>query len=262
MKFLTDLASNTDFQLGKVHTDFIPEHQEELFPKRDLPDYVVCQAALALVLLQQEQSRKTSLLSLDPFSPFSYGCGSRLNHHLTNTVQLDAEGSKIEVKVTYLGLKNFTVNFDGKEYNVTGQFQQHGDAGDVTCSVNGITTKNTVVLQDETVHLFTKCGSYEFILPAPKFVKESGGGTTLGGAVAPMPGVIENILVKPGDSVDIGDPLLVMIAMKMEYVIRAHKACVVDRVLFKEGDSVMKNAELIKFVEHDSDKQPDADDTS
>lgn len=262
VKFLTDLASNKDFQLGKVHTDFIPEHQEKLFSKRDLPDHAVCHAALALVFLQQEQTRKTSLLTPDPFSPFSYGCGSRLNHQLTNTVQLDAEGNKLELKVTYKGLKNFTVSFDGKDYDVTGEFQQQGDAGAITCSVNSITTKSRVVLQDETVHIFTKFGSYEFILPAPKFIKESGGGTTLGGAVAPMPGVIEKIVVKPGDSVDVGDPLVVMIAMKMEYVIRAHKTCVVDRVLFKEGDNVMKNAELIKFVEDDADKQPDADDST
>lgn len=37
-----------------------------------------------------------------------------------------------------------------------------------------------------------------------------------GGAVAPMPGVIEKVFVEPGQTVEAGDPLVVMIAMKME----------------------------------------------
>ena len=37
-----------------------------------------------------------------------------------------------------------------------------------------------------------------------------------GAAVAPMPGVVEKVSVSPGDQVEEGDPLVVMIAMKME----------------------------------------------
>ena len=36
------------------------------------------------------------------------------------------------------------------------------------------------------------------------------------GAVAPMPGTVEKVHVKTGDQVQTGDPLVVMIAMKME----------------------------------------------
>ena len=35
-------------------------------------------------------------------------------------------------------------------------------------------------------------------------------------AVAPMPGVVEKVAVSPGMEVQKGDPLVVMIAMKME----------------------------------------------
>ena len=34
--------------------------------------------------------------------------------------------------------------------------------------------------------------------------------------VAPLPGTVEQILVKPGESVEQGDLLVVMLAMKME----------------------------------------------
>lgn len=54
-------------------------------------------------------------------------------------------------------------------------------------------------------------------VPAPKFESELGhvAGAS-GGAVAPMPGVVEKVFVSPGQTVEAGDPLVVMIAMKME----------------------------------------------
>ena len=54
-------------------------------------------------------------------------------------------------------------------------------------------------------------------LPGPKFETEiRGTAGSAGGAVAPMPGVVEKVFVTPGQSVEAGDPLVVMIAMKME----------------------------------------------
>lgn len=67
-----------------------------------------------------------------------------------------------------------------------------------------------------------------------------------------MPGIIEKILVRDGEQVQIGQPLLVMIAMKMEYVIRAPKAGVIEKVNYKVGDSVAKNAALVRFVSADN----------
>ena len=50
----------------------------------------------------------------------------------------------------------------------------------------------------------------------PDFVSASHGTTSNGGAVAPMPGVIEKVNAVVGQTVAEGDALLVMIAMKME----------------------------------------------
>ena len=39
-----------------------------------------------------------------------------------------------------------------------------------------------------------------------------------------------------------------MIAMKMEYVIRAPEAGIVEKVFFKVGDNVAKNAALVQLL--------------
>lgn len=100
--------------------------------------------------------------------------------------------------------------------------------------------------------LFTQEGSVSFSTEKPSYLTSQAlGGASEGGAVAPMPGIIEKILVKDGEEVKAGQPLLVMIAMKMEYVIRAPKAGVIEKVNYKIGDSVAKNAALVRFVSAD-----------
>ena len=59
-------------------------------------------------------------------------------------------------------------------------------------------------------------GSYNLSLPVPKFVTAQRSAATGSGAVAPMPGTVEKVNVAVGDEVKAGDPLVVMIAMKME----------------------------------------------
>lgn len=64
---------------------------------------------------------------------------------------------------------------------------------------------------------------------------------------APMPGLVLNILVSPGDQVKKGTPLLVLEAMKMENNIKADAEAVVESIEVNEGQSVEKNQILIKF---------------
>lgn len=52
-------------------------------------------------------------------------------------------------------------------------------------------------------------------MPLPKY-RSSVVGPSAGDAVAPMPGVVDKVMVNPGDTVEEGQPMLVMIAMKME----------------------------------------------
>ena len=62
---------------------------------------------------------------------------------------------------------------------------------------------------------------------------------------APMPGKIVKVLVKPGDSVDAGQGVVIVEAMKMENELRSPKAGTVSQVLVKEGASVDAGAILV-----------------
>ena len=64
---------------------------------------------------------------------------------------------------------------------------------------------------------------------------------------APMPGLIVDLRVKPGDQVNPGDALLILEAMKMENMIKATAQSVVKSVRVAKGDSVEKNQILIEF---------------
>lgn len=64
---------------------------------------------------------------------------------------------------------------------------------------------------------------------------------------APMPGLILDLMVKPGDKVKKGDLLLILEAMKMENGIKSPGDGTVKQVLVSLKQSVEKNQVLIQF---------------
>ena len=66
-----------------------------------------------------------------------------------------------------------------------------------------------------------------------------------GSIKSPLPGVILEMFVKEGDSVKMGQKLLMLEAMKMENNIEADKAGKVVSILKNKGDSVMEGDVLI-----------------
>ena len=62
---------------------------------------------------------------------------------------------------------------------------------------------------------------------------------------APLPGTINAINVKVGDTVAVGDVVIVLEAMKMQNNIEAEYAGTVTSILVNQGDSVMEGAVMM-----------------
>lgn len=74
-----------------------------------------------------------------------------------------------------------------------------------------------------------------------------GGGQKINTVKAPMPGMVLNVLVEPGQTVRKGDGLLILEAMKMENVIKAAGDGVVKSVPAQKGRPVDKGQILLEF---------------
>ena len=89
----------------------------------------------------------------------------------------------------------------------------------------------------------TPGGASEAIPTAPAPAADEAGE----GVRAPMPGKIVNILVKVGDKVKAGDPVVTLEAMKMENELSAPKEGTVEAVAVQAGDSVEAGQLLVSI---------------
>jgi 3-methylcrotonyl-CoA carboxylase alpha subunit len=79
----------------------------------------------------------------------------------------------------------------------------------------------------------------------------TGAAASSGDPIAPMPGIIDKILVQEGTIVTQGQALLVMTAMKMEHVIKASQNGTIGKVNATPGKVVKKGEVLLTFVADD-----------
>ncbi|MFO7681284.1 MAG: biotin/lipoyl-containing protein [Chloroflexota bacterium] len=61
---------------------------------------------------------------------------------------------------------------------------------------------------------------------------------------APIPGIVTRVMVSKGQAVEIGTPLLILEAMKMENEIRAPKTGVIQSLPVSEGQTVLREQVL------------------
>lgn len=62
-----------------------------------------------------------------------------------------------------------------------------------------------------------------------------------------MPGIIDKIFVKVGDEVQPGQSIAVIIAMKMEYVLKAAVGGKVKSIAGKVGDNIGKGVTIVEI---------------
>ena len=165
-------------------------------------------------------------VTLDP-SPGAEPIVVELKELPTGTLEVYVGGQKRDVDVVALG-GTLSVRIDGRMVDLTTE----GTPPEVGAIASG--HRSYVRVESER----------QRAADAAKKAKQGGGEMVV---KSPMPGRVVKVLVKPGDEVEAGQPLLVVEAMKMENELKARGAGRVREVHVQAGTAVEGNAKLITF---------------
>jgi 3-methylcrotonyl-CoA carboxylase alpha subunit len=110
-------------------------------------------------------------------------------------------------------------------------------------SSRALTTAN-VYRGSDAVHVFMNGVHHVFRVVDP-YLPQSEAADAHGGLIAPMPGRVLSVLVKQGDVVARGAPLVIMEAMKMEHTVTAPADGTVTTVFCAVGEQVKEGSELL-----------------
>lgn len=134
-------------------------------------------------------------------------------------------------------MKKFRVEIDGEEFMVKiEELKAEAEVEEKQETKKSKTEKKPVKLEKKTASKSETKTTKEKIVPADLGQEH---------IVAPMPGSILEIKVSEGDTVNQGDILVVLEAMKMENEITATQAGTVEEIKVQVGDSVDANQILV-----------------
>lgn len=147
-----------------------------------------------------------------------------------NILTIAVDDKIFEVDLVKVGRQDYSALYKGKSYNievVEGKEPKH-------YSVNTFYFGYEIEVVDaETRYLESR---------------ELAGDHHAGSEIrSPMPGKIVKVLVKPGDTVETGQTVIIVSAMKMESEFKAPKQGFVTEVPVKEGETVDGNQVLVVF---------------
>jgi len=179
--------------------------------------------------------------SADPHSPWDRVDGWRLNqdsHHAFAFTESD-ERHAVTVHFRDAGLR---IGIAGREHAFEGERLADGR---LLVRLEGRATKARAVRDGRDWHVFIGGAHRRLTLhdELEGLDIDAGGGSL----AAPMPGKVIAVMVKPGDKVAKGAPLLILEAMKMEHTIAAPVDGVVKEIHYAEGEQVPEGAELLRL---------------
>jgi 3-methylcrotonyl-CoA carboxylase alpha subunit len=230
--FLTQVLAHPAFRRGELGTHFIESHQHDLLPATSRSHASLLLLA-ALQFLEDDVSGRTSS------SPWSRLRGFRVGtpDPVLLRIKLGDGVHQVSLTPSVLG---YHYRLDDREGHCS---LRNIDAGHCLLQCDGHSRTFTVERIGDTLHAFADGEHFE--------LSRAGRATSAGHSNAdqhyraPMNGRIVSVNVQAGASVQQGDTLLVMEAMKMEYRIRAHAGGVVTGIAVKAGDLVSEGQNLV-----------------
>ena len=154
------------------------------------------------------------------------------------TYQYKVQGVDYEVEIVEVEGKIARVNVNGIPFEIEMQKPINAAKHPVLAS-----TKRTAPVTSAPVTPIAPAAAVQSAaVQSQPTLPAAGAGTPI---KAPLPGTINAINVKVGDTVAVGDVVIVLEAMKMQNNIEAENAGTVTSILVKQGDSVMEGAVML-----------------
>ena len=237
--FLTSVLRHDRFLKGDTTTDFIEENSPE--PKLQLTENELENAAITAALWLQGKNRKNSIVLS------SIPSGWRNGRLPAQEISLLHDGENLNV--SYKSRRDASFLFNDKKIVKLHKWSARGIEAEIEDErINSLITESP-----ETIHVQTTKGTVSFVL-LPRF-EPPGFQIAEGSLVAPMPGVVLEIRVSPGDSVSTGDTLLVLEAMKMENHIKAPHDGTVSEILVSENQQLENGVPLLVINQTDDSEK-------
>ncbi|KAL0252467.1 hypothetical protein I308_101859 [Cryptococcus tetragattii IND107] len=246
IEFLKSVVEHDQFAGGPVETSFIPSHHDELFPQRVVPQDILAQAAVFLVL--RAESGQKALTSAGPWASLVH---RRFSDMPSFSYRLDSE--QVTVNPIESG---YHVTIAGPD--VYSQLIQSSATSsiDFIAQVGPKKIRSTiipiVVNGLEKLHIFSSSSHY-IITHHPSLLEGTDGPQSLsssgmGTLVSPMPATVIEVKVKKGDTVKENQVLCVLESMKMEINLRAERDGIVGEVRAEKGKGV-EEGEILVLLE-------------
>ncbi|WVQ88110.1 hypothetical protein IAS59_001844 [Cryptococcus gattii] len=246
IEFLKSVFEHDQFAGGPVETSFIPSHHDELFPQRLIPQDILAQAAVFLVL--RAESGQKALTSAGPWASLVH---RRFSDMPSFSFRLDSE--QVTVNPVESG---YHVTIAGPD--VYSQLIQSSATSsiDFIAQVGPKKIRSTiipiVVNGLEKLHIFSSSSHY-IITHHPSLLEGTDGQQSLsssgmGTLVSPMPATVIEVKVKKGDTVKENQVLCVLESMKMEINLRAERDGIVGEVRAEKGKGV-EEGEILVLLE-------------
>ncbi|MDB5962354.1 MAG: 3-methylcrotonyl-CoA carboxylase, partial [Massilia sp.] len=245
--FLKRLVEGDAFANADLDTGLIERNGDSLFPPaRAVPAAALALAVAALVSAEQRQAANESAFAADPFGK---GSGWRLNGAWKRIIAFSddysatTEHQSYKVGVTYQA-DSWLLELNGMQAPLT---LNRVDGAELSVTLGETSVHGAVRRDGEQFHVFS--GGRHFVLHYADPLAHAGEAEAAGGRLtAPMPGKVVALLVKNGQAVSKGEPLVIMEAMKMEHTIAAPGDGTVEELLYAVGDQVADGAPLLAFT--------------